>query len=163
MLAKGEHSIICVPKCLKRHAHIYINMKITDAFAGMQYLLCSWDDIKQFFCVSCMALAKAIFLYFCVNAAQTGQCVKMLYGWGNKQLSKKDRVFPYGQVEQGARRQSCLSEQRAAMPTKAGDAPTQDTQLQPSSAETKIPSHLCLSQVRYFCPAQLPVSASAWH
>lgn len=98
--------------------------------------------IKQFFCGSCMAQAKAIFLYFCVKAAQKGHCVKIPYGWGNEQLSKKGKVFPCGQVEQGARRQRCLSEQRAAMPMKAGDAPTQDTQLQPSSAETKIPSHL---------------------
>lgn len=50
-----------------------------------------------------MALAKAIFLYFCVKAAQMGQCVKMPYGWGNEQLSKKDKMFPQGQVEQGGR------------------------------------------------------------
>lgn len=37
------------------------------------------------------------------------------------------------------------------------------TQLQPSSAEIKILSHPWLFQVRDFCPAQLPVSASAWH
>lgn len=37
----------------------------------------------------------------------------MPYGWGNEQLSEKDKMFPQGQVEQGAR-SVCWAESRNA-------------------------------------------------
>lgn len=52
---------------------------------------------------------------------------------------KKTKCFPRAKW---SRELGVSAEQRAEMPTKASDAPTQNTQLQPSSAETKILSHL---------------------